>query len=52
MIWGKTYQEAKDWHRWWAWCPVRLECGRYAWFTTVERRPSLFVWHYREVKDA
>jgi hypothetical protein len=45
MIFGKTYAQREaaytatlDWHDWFAWYPVRLFTGNYAWLQTVERR--------------
>lgn len=39
MIWGEGYHEKearlREWHLWFAWFPVRLECGRLAWFEYV-----------------
>lgn len=45
MIWGSTYAEKHErrlrfwkWHPWYAWYPVRLVCGRWAWLEKIERR--------------
>lgn len=40
MIWGRTKAERDSYrkgHRWFAWRPVRLEDGRWAWMNTVWR---------------
>ena len=45
MIFGRTQQE-KDaaynalfiWHRWFAWHPVPLNCGRVAWLEWCQRK--------------
>ena len=45
MIWGSTYSEKYEkrlrtwkWQPWYAWYPVRLECARWVWLETIERR--------------
>ncbi len=42
LIWGTS--EDRDWCKWFAWYPVHLEDGRWAWAGTVERR-RLRSWH-------
>lgn len=46
MIWGRTdaakydtiaRARAEHWHSWFAWRPVRLLDGRWAWLQTLER---------------
>lgn len=57
MIFGKTYTEKqREWEhlcekltkekynpRWFAWLPVRLDDGRWAWLTTVKRTRKIWV---------
>ncbi len=42
MEWGKTYKEIRDykenWHNWFAWRPIVLDTGRFAWLETVKRQ--------------
>lgn len=38
MIWGRTYAELAEWHRWFAWHPAILPDGRVAWLRWLERR--------------
>lgn len=45
MKWGKTLVEREkkavykaEWHRWFAWYPVRLSCGITVWMEVVERQ--------------
>lgn len=46
---------AGPWHGWFAWHPVRLECGCLAWLRSVQRRRFKFAdwfcfdgqWEYR-----
>ncbi len=47
MNWGKTNHEREmkaakkaEWHRWFAWHPVRLQCGVMVWLAVVERYVS------------
>lgn len=62
MIWGRTKQQAHDrlralnqWQPWFAWHPVQLDDGRWAWLRTVERRGQYlhggwevyWEWEYR-----
>lgn len=41
MIWGETTTQRKDrlevWHDWYAWYPVKLMNGRWAWFSDIYR---------------
>lgn len=40
MVWGKLNSERKDlgeWHVWFAWYPVHLEDGQWAWLQRVRR---------------
>jgi hypothetical protein len=57
MIWGKTFDEEqaereakKDWRPWFAWRPVQLETGRYAWLCTVSRCKKWWTRPYREMR--
>lgn len=38
MIWGRTHDESPAGRWWYAWHPVRLEDGRWAWCQLVYRR--------------
>jgi hypothetical protein len=37
-----------EWHPYFAWLPVVLEDGRFAWLRWVECRMSPLVWDFRE----
>jgi len=37
MIWGKRKGSGHQWSRWFAWHPVELIDGRYAWLENIER---------------
>jgi len=37
MRWGKTLNEQFDWHWWFAWKPVKITDGRWAWMEGVSR---------------
>lgn len=61
MIFGRKYgtsglpQREREWHRWFAWRPVRLRDGRVAWLSTVLRRRDEWItlravpWAYVEL---
>jgi len=75
MIWGLTKAEKRarqmaersrieEWHKWFAWIPVRLLDGRVAWIQNIERKSMLkiiafgsdnryqyAIWEYREFKN-
>lgn len=45
MIWGQTraqrlldQQREHPWVKWFAWRPVQLLCGRWAWLQTLEKQ--------------
>jgi len=38
MIWGKVRDNRTNWVLWFAWRPVRLIDGRWAWWHLIERR--------------
>lgn len=45
----RKYTRLSDWHRWFAWYPVRIDYGDCRWLETVERRGSLVCqlgWEY------
>ena len=51
---GKTIDEMKDWHPWFAWHPVRVGPHDCRWLETIERRlwgftveDSWYIWEYR-----
>jgi len=54
MIWGHR-QDPNLWFRWYAWRPVNLVDGRWAWLEVLERRYiqdtksrfDLAIWEYR-----
>lgn len=51
---GKDYSKLQQWHRWFAWCPIRMN-GECVWLETIERRISFTffydtVWEYRELQ--
>ena len=53
MIWGDTHLKHNDrirklneWHRWFAWHPVQLTDGRWAWLCDLMRRGQ--YWHTPE----
>jgi hypothetical protein len=33
----------EGWHRWFAWCPVRVESNKCVWLETIERKGT---YHY------
>jgi hypothetical protein len=51
MIWGRSDAELRKWHRWYAWHPVTLDDGRWAWLCWVERAADYggygVSWNYR-----
>ncbi len=63
-MWGRTNDQTRarldalyKWHHWFAWYPVQLEHGQWAWLQTVERQSywvsyggSWRVNKYRQVK--
>jgi hypothetical protein len=52
-------QNEFEWHRWYAWRPIRLEDGRFVWLEAVERKltaakaPVLIAdfWKYRTIEE-
>ena len=38
MIWGSTYKQLFACRTWFAWRPVRLVDGRWAWMCTLQRK--------------
>jgi len=48
MIWGKTRKEFNDrrenWHKWFAWRPIILDDGRWAWLQFVQRKILYSNW--------
>ena len=41
MVWGRkdsTRPNLREWHSWFAWRPVCLEDGRWAWLCRLERK--------------
>lgn len=53
----KEPRSDREWHRWFAWRPVRLDDTRtWVWLETIERREifircppdGMFEWHYRD----
>jgi hypothetical protein len=49
MVWGKTWDEYYRGARWFAWRPVRLENGQFAWLEWVWRLPcshDYCLWNY------
>lgn len=53
---GKDYNKLQQWHRWFAWHPVRLN-GECVWLETVERRMTGMFYldiefEYREANES
>lgn len=47
MIWG--YKGLR--HHWFAWYPVQLECGRYAWLEMIEREYNSHVKYFVDYRE-
>lgn len=47
MIWGRKKSDTQA-YIWFAWYPVELEDGRWAWFHHVRAMPEPFVLHWRD----
>ena len=62
MIFGKTHEEFMAWQAFYAWRPVHLPDGKWAWLERVERRPITWpfgmppipgpFWEYRLPQEA
>ena len=58
MIWGKSPDDRKileNWHNWFAWRPVRMEDGRWAWLQFIYRQviygSKMIVRYYSETGE-
>lgn len=58
LSWEERYQAKQQWHRWFAWRPVRIAAGDCRWLEWVERKltphtntmPSFSIWKEREYR--
>jgi hypothetical protein len=56
--WEAKHAAKHEWHRWFAWRPVRIAEGDCRWLETIERkgkfwycwRHGLWDWEYRETQ--
>jgi len=50
----EKHRSLSNWHTYFCWLPVRLECGSVSWFGVVLRRgiysQGEWVWLYEEMK--
>ena len=54
--WAEKRDAEKQWHKWFAWCPVRIGSHDCRWLEVLERRDkgqyrgSVRWWEYRAIK--
>lgn len=41
----RLYHKLKEWHKWFAWYPVRLDENQCAWLETIERKYNTVYFH-------
>ena len=50
MIWGTSDADKEKWFSWFAWYPVQLLDGRWAWLQRIERRMGYNRFHFHKYK--
>lgn len=56
--WAEKYDMQKQWHRWFAWRPIRIGSHDCRWLEYIERKRvssriidyPLFTWEYRAIE--